>query len=531
MGLSAQIYNKEVRMRHDRLCAVIRTGGACGMILLLVLAGCTFRTPAQPVWNARFTVPLFDEQYTMRDLADDSEYISAGSSGMEFSFSQDIETQGIGQNLKLSGTSYTLPVVPVGGGPVNVQIEFPLDSLLVTHALIKSGRMQVYVTNPNVWDAGLSMEVAQLVNTADQNNPLNIDTNISAGVSNTMIIDADLGRFSFDPDTMNWKHRLGLSAQLSSVSGSGTYTPLTITVQFTELVFSQISGKIKRVRVALDPNETEIDMPEELEGFEAGEVDLSLNLEAFPFRVIADITVESLESITGDLFSITITDTIPASETGAPYRVTVPAGEVTDFINSLPTRIQVGGLLEINDRESEATVYDTTAVRGEAVFRIPMTVKYPQISNSSRISEIEMDEDARDTVSEIRKRLISATLAVDVYNHIPIGIDTVRICFAADSSSVFSNPDLARTLNIGKAVTQGDPQAAVDSVKTENSITLSRDDLQFFEENSLVYYGIHFVLPGTGGTFISIQPDDYIRLISWIEADIQTDFSDDEGGE
>ncbi|MCD6117972.1 hypothetical protein J7K93_13275, partial [bacterium] len=266
-----------------------------------------------------------------------------------------------------------------------------------------------------------------------------------------------------------------------------------------------------------------------LEGFQVGEVNVALNLQGFPFRIITDFTLETLESVTGNLKNLVINDTIPPTQGTEGYTISLPTNEVTDFINCLPTKIRVTGLLEINDRENVATVYDTTSVRGDADFRVPLEVKYPGLSNKSKLTEMELDDEAHDTIKEIRKRLNSGTLNLKVYNHLPIGIDTVQVCFAADSNKVFSSPDLSRMIKINPGVISGDPGTVQDSVVTNNHITITGNDLLLFEQNQYVYYGIKYFFPGTNNEFIKIRSDDYIRIVSWITAQVNADFSDDNG--
>ncbi len=508
-----------MKNRDTKLTAVLTTA-----VLLLVIAlvsSCTFKEPATPVWDVNLIVPLFDETYTMRDFADDSELINVNNGDVEFSFSQEIESQEIGDKLKLTGTTYTID--PALFGDIAATIEFPLDSILLTQAVIKTGSVTISVTNPNSFNADLSLSIDQL---QDQNhNPLTVNESVN---SNTKIVNIDLAGYVFSPDTLNGLNRISFSAVLSSTT-TGGYNPLTITIEFSDLIFESISGVIRRIRVTLDPTETEINIPEELEGFQVGEVDVALNLKGFPFRVITNFTIEAIESITGDLKTITINDTIPPTQPSEQYTVSLPPDEVTDFINSLPTKIKVSGSIEINDKDHESTIHDTTSIRGDANFRVPLEIMYPDLSNKSKLTEIELDDDAHDTIKEIRKRLSYGTLNLKVYNHLPIGVDTVQVCFATDSNKVFSAPDLSRMIKISPGIISGDPGTVQDSVVTSNQITITGNDLLLFEQNQYVYHGIRYFFSGTDNKFIKITSDDYIRIVSWITAEISADFSDDNG--
>ena len=515
-----------MKKRDTKIAAVLAS--AVLLLVIAVVSSCTFKQPATPVWDVNLIVPLFDETYTMGDFADDSEFINVNNGDVEFSFSQNIESQQVGDKLKLSGTSYTID--PAMFGEIAATIEFPLDSILLTEAVIKSGSVKIRVTNPNSFGAHVNLSIYKFG--LDANDSLFVEKEISANANNEQIDYIDLSGKMFSPDTLNGLNRISFSAHLTRTT-SGNYNPLTITIEFSDLVFTSISGIIKRIRVTLDPMETEITIPEELEGFQVGEVNISLNLQGFPFRIITDFALETLESVTGNLKNLVINDTIPPTQGTEGYTISLPANEVTDFINCLPTKIRVTGLLEINDRENVATVYDTTSVRGDADFRVPLEVKYPDLSNKSKLTEMELDDDAHDTIKEIRKRLNFGTLNLKVHNHLPLGVDTVQVCFAADSNKVFSSPDLSRMIKINPGVISGDPGTVQDSVVTNNNITITGDDLLLFEQNQYVYYGIKYFFSGTDNKFIKIRSDDYIRIISWITAQVNADFSDDngEGGE
>ncbi|MEA2104366.1 MAG: hypothetical protein U9P79_06980, partial [Candidatus Cloacimonadota bacterium] len=74
-------------------------------LILILVASCTIKAPQSPEWETEINVPLMNDSYFMRDLADSTEdyIISMQSDTVYFSASNDIETSNVGDELKVDG--------------------------------------------------------------------------------------------------------------------------------------------------------------------------------------------------------------------------------------------------------------------------------------------------------------------------------------------------------------------------------------------------------------------------------------------
>ena len=290
-----------------------------------------------------------------------------------------------------------------------------------------------------------------------------------------------------------------------------------------------MTGILNNVTVSIDSEETDIDIPEEFEGFQIGSADLKLVFNMgtlFPLRL--NLSISALEC-RGTLPPPIVIDTLVTPSVGTADTVFVP--NVAGFINSLPTKILVSGFVKIGDGVTHATISDTTTVNGKAIFQAPLIFSLPSRTNESDVESLEQDEDARKTIKDIRKRFVSGEMVATVINHLPIGVDSVLICFAKDSSSVFTNPDLKIGLSMKSGTVSGAPGVVTEPATSENEIMVTNEDLKLFEENEVVYYGTRFKFPGTQG-LVKVRPSDYIRIQAVIKAKVRADFSsdDEEGG-
>ncbi len=486
---------------------------------MMFFATCTFKSPSTPIWSVQFVVPLIDTTYTMVDLADTKDNLDIRDHEVLFTIDKDIKTFEVGDQLKVGGVSKQITVS--SGSTPRDSVAIPVDIVVVDTAKIKTGTMRVEIENRNNYPVQVHFEIEDLF-TSDETT-FKIDRNVPAN-SPSYVIDSPLAGNILIPPIRGGQNYIRFNAGMTGGGGK-----IRLTLNMSDLVFSSVTGVLNNVTVSIDSEETDVDIPEEFEGFQIGSAGLKLVLNTgilFPLHL--NLSVDALES-RETLPSPIVIDTL-ITPTGATAD-TIYIRNVADFINSLPTKILVSGSVKIGDVDTHATISDTNTVNGKAIFQAPLTFSLPSKTNESDVESLEQDEDARKTIKDIRKRFVSGGMIATVINHLPIGVDSVLICFAKDSTSVFTNPDLKIGLSMKSGTVSGTPGVVKEPATSENEVAITNEDLKLFEENEVIYYGTRFEFPGTQG-MVKVMPSDSIRIQAVIKAKVRADFSkdDDEKG-
>jgi len=527
-GLSNRIkspnaaFGKEVSMRKYRLLQpILFLMGTVCLLGSLFLTRCTFEEPTLPKWQPRFVIPLIDKTYTMADLSDETDIIDTVNQQVVLKIEQDIETFEIGDQLAVKGANRILNNLPAGS--IQDSVALPVDSVLVESATIKSGTVTLRVNNQNNSQVHIRLEMPDL-KAADGATVFTVDRDVEHTTPN---FPTDLAGYVFTPREHNGINYVRFSAELTEGAA-------TVTVTISDLVFSSVTGKLKDVTVAMEDTETEIKIPEEYKGFQIQSAHLNLTLYGLPFQVIVRAEIQALEYLMHDRPApapIVVQDTIPPSSQYGDqgYTISLPPDVAANFINSLPTRILMRGSISIKDSVHSATVSETTAISGVASLQAPLTFTIPYLENTSVINSFEMDEDARKDIGDVRENFVQGEIGGEITNNLPIGIDSVVVCFAKDSLTIFNNPDLSFGLRIKSATVSGDPGVATAPQTSDLHQEIWPDDLKLFEENAVVYYATKFIFPGTQG-MVRIRPQDYIRVQAHVAVQIKSDIieKDDE---
>lgn len=501
-------------------------GIAIILLGMVFFATCTFKSPNTPIWSVQFVVPVVDKTYTMGDLSDETSNIDTLNGEVLFKIDKKIKTFEVGDFLNVEGIANR--VIPIPFGSINDFVELPLDSVAVDSAEIKTGEATLRIDNPYNYQVHIKFQMDDLLD--PDGAPYTIESDIPEYGSRTF--SNSLENYIFKPVVVGGRNRIRYSGSLTRPQGSGSPNDqVNLTLDISKLVFSSVTGVLTNVTVSIDSEETDVDIPEEFEGFQIGSAELKLALNMgvlFPLRL--NLSVQALEC-RGNLPSPIVIDTLITPTGTTSDTIYIP--DVAAFINSLPTKILVSGSVEIGDGVTHATISDTNTVNGKAIFQAPLTFSFPSRTNESDVENIEQDEDARKTIKDIRKRFVSGEMVATVINHLPLGVDSVLICFAKDSASVFNNPDLKIGLSMKSGTVSGTPGVVIEPATSENEMMVTNEDLKLFEENEVVYYGTKFEFPGTQG-MVKVCPSDYIRIQAVIKAKVRADFSsddeDEEGG-
>jgi hypothetical protein len=493
------------------MVTLLLSGGVAGWIR------CSLEKPSAPSWDVHLEIPLLNKHYTMVDLSEDYDELDIQDDDVIFTIEQDLETFQVGDQLRVSGVHYETPLL---FGQVNDDsVIVPLSPVVAEQAVIKSGSATLTINNPNNYPIQFVLELTDLFQSFDP--PFFWQGDVPANDSRSFSID-NLEGYIFTPPVHGGRNYVRFSAQLS---GGDPGDQVQAVLDVSDLTFRSLTGVLNQMSLDLEEVEEEIDIPEQLRDFQIAAADLRLVLRSgLLFPLETDILMEVLESVNGPTPVLSLNETLVPGGSGSD---TLYVGDVSDFVNSLPTRIRLSGSLVLGDGTVSDQITDTTTVRGSALFQAPLTMQLPSDSTEMEVDTLDIDEDGRE---RIRDNLMELHLVADVENHLPVGA-SMRIYFSRNIS-VYQFPELVLEADLDPAPTEGSPGVVTQAASSHIDMLLTKEDLTLFEHPD-VYVGIRLYFPGTAGEMVRVRPSDYIHINSYLFADIRADFPEDEeeGGE
>jgi len=498
---------------------------AAGGILLFFLVtwiACTVKSPAEPVWEVNFVLPLLDKIYNMSEQADEIDELSvdAANDQMVLDLKTEIETFEVGDYLKSDGgeatTRYRVPPgVSINWSDTdNGRVILPAD-VVVTSANIKSGWVRVIAENKSGYQVDIGVEIPSLT---IGGNPLPIQFNVNAGQNVTEEYVLDNTQFAPGGPGVDY------ISTVTVVGGAGsTWKNVDITLEISEIFFSEFTGILNRVEMEIEEIEEEIDFPEQLEGFAVETATATLTIEngvGFPAEVDFRIYGENED---GEIDSLIIQGNIdPSPSPGVMQSTTLPPiPNVADFFNMHPTKLTGSGKIWLGEVDVEGTATEHDSIKGLVSLWVPLVFMLPADHVENDPDTLEFDEDTQDI---FRDNIKYAQLLINIDNHLPVGAD-VKLYFSKDrgDNTIYDSgysPDLYIPLELKAPVTTGDPGTASGFTSNSWNIELNESDLLLFT-NPEVYFGMKLVYPHTAG-MVKIRPSDYIYIEGKVTATLRT---------
>ncbi len=496
---------------------------------------CTFKSPSAPVWDVGFVIPLISEQYTMNKLADESDHIEIQGNQVLFNIDHELDPIEIGDYLKTNGAEKSANILIPPNAQINDKysvddiLTMP-DSIVVNHAVIKSGQVEVTINNQTDYNLNIDVSIPSLQRNG---NELPITLNVFPGPNDPDVIDLNL--VEFNPGGTN---QIAYNAE-ATITGTGYQGGnVFVTVRISDILFQELTGTLNRVHLKLEDEKMEINLPDELEGFKIHSANLKLALRiGVQIPIIADLTIDALNQKNPEyLAQISFQDSITNVIGNGVMVDTLEFPDdlqVADFINGQPEEIVVNGSLKIGDGQSTVTVSDTHTVKAKVLFKAPLTVTLPDYITETNPDTIKIDEDARE---RLRDNLMSVNLEAIIENHLPLGaIVTIFFDSTASDSATLYNPSYMPNLTIGPrqlnpAPVTGTPGLVVRDTTSTLSINLDKEQLRLFERPE-IFFGTRLEILDTAGQMVQVRPTDYINITARLNAVVRTKIPEDKDDE
>lgn len=294
------------------------------------------------------------------------------------------------------------------------------------------------------------------------------------------------------------------------------------TINLGDMAFNKVVGAINNKRIDLDNIEENFDigdMPDSLEDvleFQNAEMVMTIN-NGINIGCEINARITGTNTSTGETSMILIDH-----EYLAPNAVTDIYKNVSDFLNILPDSIYADSMYVIMN--GQGTICKTDSVFGSYTIRTPFEfiIANHNIKMDS-LEHIEIDEDARD---KIENNLNLVHICLTAENKFPFGA-TARLCFAADSTQVWENPELViDSLTFEPATIDTANHVSGDKTVSHLIIDLSdaQGDFDVFT-NEDAFLGIEFNIIGTDGEVVTIRGSDNMKIYGSLKVGVHIDES------
>lgn len=412
-------------------------------------------------------------------------------------------------------------------------LAFPDDRIQVTRAVIQNGGLVLRVTN----DIEIVMEIElSLDDLKDANGNPNafVVSGLTPGETREVRFDLDNNEFApIDPLELRFSYavRTFPSERPVQIFSTGELRIEAIT---EDLIFDRVEGRLNRIGLDLPSVERSVEFPDGLNNVSIASTAMDIFVtSAVGFLADVELIVTGTNSY-GQRGEIVVDETFERGNAANPtsMQISISPGELTSFINLLPTDIAISSAIRIGDgREEEVITQAQWVSIDSVVFR---TLPRLAITDTTRIDPEVRDITFRDSDlrSKILSNFVSARIITDLENSIPLGVG-VRLFVGRTPETVYTDPVIAIP-RLGRDPFQA-VAASVDANGRSNStqtvrreITLDAEDVASFiledGDRGRLYSGVRITLPSTGGD-IEVLGTDFINIIAGLEIKLLLDDS------
>ncbi|MBN1893662.1 hypothetical protein JW906_04170 [bacterium] len=397
------------------------------------------------------------------------------------------------------------------------------ESIIVRNAVIRSGFVYVTMKNNTKYSIEMRIEFLDLKN---ESGPLSSTKVLSPDSSLKETF--DLAGVNFSPKSSAEGMTVTYKTTSTVHSGSQTDTKsVDLDIDFSKLMLSEVTGWMVGKSIPIDPVESDVNLPAELEGIQFDALTMLVDLDYSPeMPATLDMKIQGINE-RGEKKEIPINKSLEHGKNSFLIE------GLEKVINIFPETIRITGSVILNG-DTTFTVSNTDNVKGKFLLEVPLVFSVPQRTfNPMKVDTVDMDEDAQD---RLKTNIKEAHLIAEVKNRLPFGFSLQILFSNTIGDSVLYEPGKAavtKTLEITACHTrQAGPYLEAYDPPTESTLDfgISEADLRVLGKSPL-FMGMKFIFPATGG-LVKIDPSDYVTLYGRIEGTFNTTVpEDEEGGE
>lgn len=384
------------------------------------------------------------------------------------------------------------------------------DSIItVTEAVIDSGSIFFTLTSSFDLDVDIKLKVPDIL--SPYGDTLTIPVYIPAnGTFQQMIL---LDDYTFKPHqeqrvSFSWEAQTRDTREEIVTIRSGDY--IRVQVELSELRFSRIKGVLNSLRRRIDPQVKEIDLPSGLKKLSFKKARLEFKIKnGVGFPIKPNLLILGRDGSGGSV-PFPIQEEIPASPGPGLFAETFiifneTNSNILDFLNLPPREVEISGEVFLGEEGVEGSVTKHDFIEAEVKVSAPLILSFLDQEIETDVNEVKIEEDTRET---IRENLQSGEMILEIDNHLPVGA-SIEFCLDLVDSLVFTSPDLViGPVVIEPAETAPNSGKVSQTVTSETTIELTKQDLKIFE-NPSVFTGVRISIPATD---VEVYNTDFLRV-------------------
>jgi hypothetical protein len=390
------------------------------------------------------------------------------------------------------------------------------ESEPVQSAVLADGQLTLNISNNAEFDATVQLTLPDLIYNGQ---PLVISRPVAG--SGSIQVPVSLAGYELAPQDQSIPQQIAVEV-LAATDGSGgaivaidQSDSFAVTADLAGLQFASITGVFNNTAASIDPSTQSIDVPEGFDYVELQQAVLALEIENH-FNLAGDISV----TVVGNNGkSLSISGVIDAALPGTPVTTLLIDSTVADFLNPLPSQIDISGSATFGDGSTVATINDADFVYAQVHVTAPLEVIIAQDTEVE--ADVESEDIDQEDIDVITDHVTEARFVYTIVNHLPLGVD-VSIFLGGDSATLLSAPQvLIDGLSVGAAPTVAG--IVSDTISTgQQTIILDNADIQVLNNDTL-FIGQQIILQGTGGQAVRLTGDDYVQVSGYLEVEYRFD--------
>ncbi len=395
------------------------------------------------------------------------------------------------------------------------------DSIRIQTATIASGSLDLTLRNDLPVDIDAVLRIDRLFDSAGQ--AFRLPLTVSAASSARQVV--DLAPYHFDFATQLGQ-QLDVMVDISTPGSGGSSVTIrsgdqvSLDIAPIALLLQSVTGVLDPIGFDLATTTTTLDLPADLQDLQLSRAELVLALQTtLGMGAVIDLHLAG-QSRDGTVVPLDIRVDLPPAPSGEQLVHNVVINEtnstILDFLNNLPTTIDVSGRATVGDGVTlgEVAVDDTISARYS--IRAPLTVAILAQVIDIEASAITLDPEIRD---QIDQRVVSLDLQAEIRSSLPIEA-RAWIGLGADSTAVHDNPQL----QLGPIDIPAAGALRNDGTRpmatAESQVLVQNADIPVVTQPQL-FQGLRVEIPGTDGNFVTIRGSDYLEIRGFLRAQLK----------
>ena len=481
--------------------------------MMMAATGCTVpENPSAPSYEVSVDIPVARERVTMDEVvADRGEFLEVQSGGaLGVDIVQEIERFSVGENLIVSvpATSIEVPVPATSGVfSAETEVNLPAD-IQIREAQILSGTLRFDVSNTSGRDIVVSVTLPEFSILGQS-----VAGSVPIPEGGLAVLPLSLDGVSFVPEQAG-KLRFVVSGDVGPGGGSGR---LGAVLRSETLQLDQVEGSFQNVRVDYATSKKEIAFPDGQFSVGLSEATVDIQIEN---GLGADSQLDmSVVGRRNDGVAVTLEippdqRQIPAGGPALPAVHTITFNQsnsnILDLLNLLPTEIEIGGSILVDD--DDARIFRSDEMALTAIFKAPLKLTLGETRIFTDPVEIGIDDQA--ARNRIRANVGDALVHFAIVNHLPVGIG-VKLFLAENPDALLTDPILTIPTNgeilLPAAPTDSGTGLVSDSIVENSQIALTEEEVNVFSQYPL-YSRIELRFEGTNGQLVQIVESDFAEV-------------------